>query len=127
VLKATRELLAFLIRLNGIQSEDVASVIFTTTKDVVSVYPALAGRQLGWLDVPLLCSHEMSVPGGLPLCIRVLIHWNTEKSQQEIQHVYLREARSLRPDKTLILSNLDLEDLNGWIEEQLAIWRSDQQ
>lgn len=124
VLKATREMLALIIRLNDIQSENVASAIFTTSPDVVSVYPALAARQLGWLDVPLICSHEMSVPTGLPRCIRVLIHWNTDKGQQEIQHVYLREAQSLRPDKTLVLSEQDRQELAVWIEEQLAIWRT---
>jgi chorismate mutase len=74
---------------------------FTTTKDVVSQYPALAARQLGWLDVPLLCSHEMEVPGSLPHCIRILLHWNTERSQSEIHHIYLGAAQSLRPDKSI--------------------------
>jgi len=123
VLRATREMLALIIRLNDIQPTDVASAFFTTTRDVASVYPALAARQLGWLDVPLMCGHEMDVPGGLPRCIRVLIHWNTDKSQRDIQHVYLREATSLRPDKTLVLSDVDMDELNGWIAEQLAIWQ----
>jgi chorismate mutase len=119
VLRATRELLALLIRLNGIDPADVASAIFTTTPDVRSVFPATAARQLGWLDVPLLCAHEMSVPGSLGNCIRILIHWNTEKTQPEIHHAYLREARSLRPDKSIILSDTELAELNRWIEEQL--------
>ncbi|MCX6045840.1 MAG: chorismate mutase [Chloroflexi bacterium] len=125
VLEATRELLALMIRLNEIDSKDVASAIFTTTPDVSSVFPALAARQLGWLDVPLMCGHEMNVPGALPLCIRVMLHWNTEKAQNEIQHVYLREAKSLRPDKTIVLSAADMESLNVWIEDQLAVWRGD--
>lgn len=120
VLKATRELLALMIRLNGIRSEDVASAIFTTTPDIVSVFPATAARQLGWLDVPLMCAHEMSVPGSLGRCIRILLHWNTDKPQQEIQHVYLHEARNLRPDKRIVLSEQDMEELNVWIEEQLS-------
>lgn len=120
VLKATRELLALMIRLNGIRSEDVASAIFTTTPDIVSVFPATAARQLGWLDVPLMCAHEMSVPGSLGLCIRILLHWNTDKPQQALQHVYLHEARNLRPDKRIVLSEQDMEDLNRWIEEQLS-------
>jgi chorismate mutase len=98
----------------------VASAIFTTTPDLVAVFPATAARQLGWLDVPLMCAHEMSVPGSLGLCIRILLHWNTEKSQQEIQHVYLREARNLRPDKRIVLSEQDMQELNAWIEEQLS-------
>ncbi len=125
VLEATRELLALMIRLNEINSADVASAIFTTTPDVTSVFPALAARQLGWLDVPLMCGHEINVPGALPLCIRVMLHWNTEKPQNEIQHVYLRDAKSLRPDKTIVLSAADMASLNQWIEEQLAVWRGD--
>ena len=125
VLEATRELLALMIRLNGIDSTDVASAIFTTTPDITSVFPALAARQLGWLDVPLMCGHEMAVPGALPLCIRIMLHWNTEKAQQEIQHVYLREATSLRPDKTIVFSAAERETLNQWIEAQLAVWRGE--
>lgn len=120
VLKATRELLALMIRLNGIRSDDVASAIFTTTPDIVSVFPATAARQLGWLDVPLMCAHEMSVAGSLGHCIRILLHWNTDKPQQAIQHVYLHEARNLRPDKRIVLSEQDMEELNVWIEEQLS-------
>ncbi len=99
VLAATRELLNMLVRVNNIDVDDIASIYLTTTKDLLSTYPAFAARQLGWFDVALLCGHEMEVPGGLPLCIRVLIHWNTDKAAKEIGHVYLREARSLRPDR----------------------------
>ncbi len=120
VLKATRELLALMIRLNGIRAEDMTSAIFTTTPDIVAAFPATAARQLGWLDVPLMCAHEMSVPGSLGRCIRILLHWNTDKPQQEIQHVYLHEARNLRPDKRIVLSEQDMEELNRWIEEQLS-------
>jgi chorismate mutase len=123
ILKATRELLALMIHLNDIQPEDVASAIFTTTPDLNAAFPATAARQLGWLDVPLMCSHEIDVPGSLGMCIRVLIHWNTSKLQRDIQHVYLKEAQSLRPDKTIVLSNVDMEELNRWIEEHLKTWR----
>ncbi len=123
ILKATRELLALMIHLNDIQPEDVASAIFTTTPDLSAAFPATAARQLGWLDVPLMCSHEIDVPGALGMCIRVLIHWNTAKPQNDIQHVYLKEAQSLRPDKTIVLSNVDMEELNRWIEEHLKTWR----
>ena len=98
MLQATREMLEYIVRVNEIQPDDIASVYFTTTEDLPATYPAIAARQLGWRDVPLLCGHEMKVPNGLPLCIRVLIHWNTRRSAQEIGHVYLREAKSLRPD-----------------------------
>jgi len=123
ILKATRELLALMIHLNGMQPEDVASAIFTTTPDLIAAFPATAARQLGWLDVPLMCSHEIDVPGSLDKCIRALVHWNTDKPQHEIQHVYLKEAQTLRPDKTVLLSSVDMEELNRWIEEHLQTWR----
>ena len=119
ILKATRELLGLMIRLNNIDPQAVASAIFTTTPDLLSAFPATAARQLGWLDVPLMCAHEISVPGSLGQCIRILLHWNTDTPQAEIQHVYLHEAQTLRPDKTLILSEQDMEELAVWIEEQL--------
>ena len=96
---ATRELLEALIAANTMDPLDIASVFFTTTPDLTATYPALAARQLGWTDIALLCGHEMAVPGGLPLCIRVLIHWNTERRPHELRHVYLREAVRLRPDR----------------------------
>lgn len=99
ILEATRELLTMLVRVNNIDIDDVASIVLTTTDDLTATYPAFAARQLGWFDVALLCSHEMQVPDGVPRCIRVLIHWNTTKTAQEIGHVYLREAKSLRPDR----------------------------
>lgn len=100
ILEATRELLQALVQANEMAVDDVASAYFTTTVDLSATYPAYAARQLGWLDAALMCGHEMNVPDGLPRCIRVLIHWNTTRSAQEIVHVYLREARSLRPDRT---------------------------
>lgn len=99
ILEATRDLLQRLIAANGIEVEDVASAWFTTTADLNAEYPALAARQLGWHDAALMCSHEMAVPHGLKSCIRVLIHWNTTRTLQEIQHVYLRGAVTLRPDR----------------------------
>jgi chorismate mutase len=120
VLRATRELLALMIRANGIETEAVASALFTTTTDITSVFPATAARQLGWLDVPLMCGHEMNVEGALTRCIRVLVHWNTTTPQHAIRHVYLREARTLRPDKSVVLSEQDLDELNRWIDEHLV-------
>ena len=99
ILAATRELLQVIVKRNDMHPDDIASVYFTTTQDLNATYPALAARQIGWGDVALLCGHEMDVPGGLPMCIRVLIHWNTPRSAQEIAHVYLREAQALRPDR----------------------------
>ena len=119
ILTATRHLLALMIRTNGIEPQDVACAFFTTTPDVDAEFPALAARQLGWLDVPLLCGHEMSVPGSLPLCIRVLVQWNTDKSQTEIEHIYVREAQKLRPDLSQ-LPPVDWEELEQWISEQMG-------
>ncbi len=119
ILKATRQLLALVIRLNGIESRDVGSAIFTTTPDLTAEFPALAARQLGWLNVALLCTHEISVPGSLPRCIRVLIHWNTTKPPEDIRHVYIREAQRLRPDHT-DLPPVDWDELEGWIQQQLG-------
>lgn len=99
ILTATRELLQAIVQSNKMHLDDIASVYFTTTVDLDATYPALAARQLGWTDVALLCGHEMNVPGSLPLCIRVLIHWNTVRAAKEINHLYLRQAKSLRPDR----------------------------
>lgn len=99
ILSATRELLYTIIRHNDIEPNDVASVYFTTTIDINATYPAIAARQLGWYDVPLLCGHEMQVPESLDKCVRILLHWNTRKQPKEIVHVYLRDSTSLRPDK----------------------------
>jgi len=99
VLSATQELLTAILESNpALQTEDIASVLFTVTDDIASAYPALAARQMGWDQIPMMCAREIPVPGSLPLCIRVLIHWNTELGQSAIQHVYLREATRLRPD-----------------------------
>ena len=118
ILVATRELLALLIRRNAMKKGDVASAIFTTTPDLNAEFPALAARQLGWLDVPLLCGHEMAVLDGLPRCIRVLVHWNTDKAQDAIHHVYVRDAMKLRPDLTK-LPPVDWEELDAWIAAQM--------
>ena len=97
ILEATTELLTALIRLNDLQSEDVASAIFTTTPDLTATFPALAARDLGWTEVPLLCAHEMDVPGALGHVVRILLHVNTARAAAEIRHVYLKGARELRP------------------------------
>ncbi|UCH85918.1 MAG: chorismate mutase [Dehalococcoidia bacterium] len=98
ILEATAELLAAMVKANGIKPEDVVSAFFTTTPDLNAEFPALAARGLGWNDVPLLCGHEMAVPGSLPMCLRILVHVNTDKRANQIVHVYLRGARVLRPD-----------------------------
>lgn len=98
ILAGTRELLLRMIDANGIDPDDVASAIFTTTADLNAEFPAVAARHLGWHDQALLCGHEMAVPNALDKCIRILIHWNTMKTPREINHVYINGAESLRPD-----------------------------
>ena len=99
ILAATRELLlAILDAHSGMRIEDIASILFTMSDDLDAVYPAQAARQLGWIETPLLCAREIPVPGGLPRCIRVLIHWNTDQPQSAIQHIYLKDAIQLRPE-----------------------------
>jgi len=107
-----------MIRQNGIRQEDVASAIFSTTEDLDAEFPALAARQLGWLDVALMCTHELDVSGSLDRCIRVLLHWNTEKSAQQIIHVYIKEAARLRADRSK-LPPVDWDELEKWISDHL--------
>jgi chorismate mutase len=120
ILTATRQLLALMIRRNEIAGEDVGSAIFTVTRDLNAEFPALAARQLGWLDVPLLCSYEIDVPGSLPRCIRVMINWNTPKSQKDITHIYIKEAKRLRPDLCQ-LPPVDFDELEAWIAAHLGV------
>lgn len=99
ILSATRELLVALQESNpSLEPEDIASILFTVTEDLDAEYPAKAARQLGWTETPLMCAREIPVPGSIPHCIRVLIHWNTHLIQSDIRHVYLGIAAKLRPD-----------------------------
>ncbi|MDQ3692738.1 MAG: chorismate mutase [Chloroflexota bacterium] len=98
ILEATNDLLTGLIQLNAIAPEDVTSAIFTTTTDLTATFPALAARDLGWTEVPLLCTHEMAVPGALGMVVRILLHVNTTRAHADIRHLYLRDARALRPE-----------------------------
>ncbi len=95
---ATRELLSEIIARNGVDLDHIISVIFTVTHDLRSAFPAMAARSMGWLDVPLLCTQEIPVPGAMARCIRVLLHVESDRKRSAIQHVYLGEAQSLRPD-----------------------------
>ncbi|HET7564798.1 MAG TPA: chorismate mutase [Gemmatimonadaceae bacterium] len=95
---ATRELLEQIVARNALVPDDIISVVFTVTADLTSEFPAHAARALGWVDVPLLCTMEIPVPGSLQHCIRILLHIETDRSRDEIAHVYLRGATVLRPD-----------------------------
>jgi chorismate mutase len=99
ILDATSELLRALQEANGFALEDVESAIFTSTPDLTADFPARAARGLGWLDVPLMCSVEVAVPGALPRCVRVLLHVYTTRARHQLKHMYLRDATQLRPDR----------------------------
>ena len=98
ILAATTELLSLMVHENNVRTEDIASASFTLTDDLDAVFPALAARQIGWNEVPLICMREIPVPDSLEKCIRVLLLVNTTCSASEIEHIYMRKAISLRPE-----------------------------
>lgn len=102
IIAATRELLEAIVAANGIDPADIGSVFLTATPDLNAEFPAQAARQMGWDDAALLCAQEIAVPGATQGLVRVLIHWNTARSQAEIRHVYLKGAQALRPDRTKV-------------------------
>ena len=111
ILERTWELLRALVERNGIAPSDIASAVFSVTGDIDAEFPAVAARRMGWIYTPLMCTREIPVPGSLPLCIRVLLHVNTDRPQEDIIHLYLREARKLRPD-------LDTGDLDRYYRSE---------
>lgn len=105
ILMATRQLLEEILAKNpSLSPEEIASAFFTATDDLTAAYPAQAARQMGWTQTPLICAREIAVPGSLPRCIRVLLHWNTELPQSVIRHVYQGDAAQLRPDLNAAVS-----------------------
>jgi chorismate mutase len=98
ILVATKELLEKVTEENGIIEDRIASIFFSMTSDLDQAFPAVAARELGWTNVPLFCVKELDIEGSLSRCIRILIHYNTDKEQDQIKHIYLREAKRLRPD-----------------------------
>jgi chorismate mutase len=103
------------VRATKRSSASLPELAFFLPEDLDAEFPAVAARQLGWLDVALMCIHEIDVPGSLRRCIRILLHWNTEKTADQIVHVYIKGAASLRPDRTKI-PPIDWEKLEEWIE-----------
>jgi chorismate mutase len=99
ILDAAEELIRALQDANGFAPDDVESVIFTSSPDLTAEYPARAARRLGWDHVPLLGASEVAVPGGVPRCIRVLLHLYTTQPPRALKHIYLRDAARLRPDR----------------------------
>jgi chorismate mutase len=98
IVAATTRLLREIVARNGVRVEDIGAIFFTTTPDLTAEFPAAAARELGWQEVPLLCGHEMSAPGRLDKCVRVMMLVNVDVAQSAIHHVYLDGAKSLRPD-----------------------------
>lgn len=105
IIQSTKALLVAMFEENQLEIEEIASIFFTVTADLDAEFPASAARVLGWGTVPLLCATEIPVPNSKAKCIRVLMHVNTSLSQQEIKHVYQREATTLRPDLAEGLDN----------------------
>lgn len=95
---ATEEMLSEIVAANNLKQEDMISITFTLTKDLDACYPAVRAREMGFTNVPLMNMPELAVPGSLEKCIRVIIETNSQKSLDEINHIYLRGAKRLRPD-----------------------------
>jgi chorismate mutase len=100
LLARSAELVRAVLEANDVEPEDLISILFTVTPDLHSEFPAVAGRQMGLTDVPLMCMQEIDVPHALPRVVRMMVHAELERSREKIQHVYLHGAVSLRPDLT---------------------------
>jgi chorismate mutase len=98
ITERVQALLTAMLERNQVAKEDLISILFTATGDVVSMFPAAAARAMGLGDVPLMCARELDVEGGTPRCVRVMMHLTTERSRAEMHHVYLEGARHLRDD-----------------------------
>jgi chorismate mutase len=110
IMEATEELLQELVALNDLDPTEIASAFFTTTPDLNAEFPAHAARRLGWLNVPMLCGHDMEVrqpnPRGVPQCIRVLLMYNTPRPQSAMRFAYLRGADAIKADLDYLRSSL---------------------
>ena len=100
LLERVAELIRAVLEANDLGQEDLISILFTVTADLSSEFPAVAGRQVGLVDVPLICAQEIDVPGALPRVVRMMVHAETDRDRDKIQHVYLHGATALRPDLT---------------------------
>ncbi|NMB34005.1 MAG: chorismate mutase [Clostridium sp.] len=98
IISATETLLNEIAKNNGLLEDDIISIIFTVTQDLNAAFPAVAARNIGWTSTALMCMNEINVPGGLEKCIRVLLHINSKKSKRDMKHIYLNDAKNLRPD-----------------------------
>lgn len=98
IISATKEVLLEVVKKNKIKISQISAVIFSVTKDLNAEFPARGARELGWAEVPLLCTREIDVPKGLKKCIRTLFFVNTNKTQKKMKHIYLNKAKKLRED-----------------------------
>ena len=98
IVAASKTLLQKLVEANDVETSDITCILFTTTPDLSAAFPAAGARELGWMQVPLLCGHEMNVPESLPSCLRILVLFNTDKRNEDIIHVYLGDAVTLRDE-----------------------------
>jgi len=104
IITAAKKLLGEMVQANGIAIEEIAAIFFTTTMDLNAEFPAAATRELGWPNhLALLCGHEMDVPESLPRCLRILILANMERRAEEVEHIYLGEAKKLKENKLMEL------------------------
>jgi chorismate mutase len=110
LLERVTEMMTLLLTDNDLDADQLISVIFTATDDVRSEFPAYAARRLGLVDVPLLCARELEIEGSLPRIVRVMTHVDTDLTRDEITHVYLHGAASLRRDLTRVASHDDAPD-----------------
>jgi len=94
----TKILLGKIVEENNIDRDDIISIIFSVTRDLDAAFPAEAARDLGWTEIALMCTNEIYVPGSLEKCVRILMHFNSDKTNKKIKHVYLKGAKELRPD-----------------------------
>jgi chorismate mutase len=113
IVEATTELLSELVALNHLQISEICFAYFTTTLDLDAEFPALAARRLGWIGVPLLCGNDMVVPGpnprSVPMCIRILLLYNTDRAQSEMKSAYLRGAQAIRADLDKTAGELNIQ------------------
>lgn len=98
LIERTQELIEAMFSRNGLSEDDLVSIVFTATDDISTAFPAEAARAAGIVHTPLLCARELEIDGGIPLCVRVLVHGYTERTKEDLRHVYLHEARQLRTD-----------------------------
>jgi chorismate mutase len=98
LLERVERLLREMLERNEVDHDDLISILFTATDDVHSAFPALAARRMGLGDVPLICARELEIDGGMPMCVRILMHLQTSRTRSDLRHVYLEDARTLRDD-----------------------------